>query len=124
MDPAAADQEVFGTDRRTVKLPLRATGITFVDSAMVLQIQVADVLSSSFAYWFSNRYNEEEKDFVGTLEEVILNPVTKGWLIGGVWPTPKIDPEALGTEGPAGENVIDAIQRFLKERIARDTNPT
>jgi hypothetical protein len=33
MEPAVTDQEVLGAGRRTVKLPLRATGITFVDSA-------------------------------------------------------------------------------------------
>ena len=49
MDPNAEDIRV-GRDRRTTPLFIKSTGITFVDSKVVKQVQVADILAGATAY--------------------------------------------------------------------------
>lgn len=40
-----------GYDRRKVTVPLKATGITFVDSRDVIRVQIADLLAGTCGYW-------------------------------------------------------------------------
>jgi hypothetical protein len=122
MDPIATNQEIFGTDRRTVKLPYLATGIKLVDSRMSPQIQIADLIASSFAYWLNHRNEIENDKFVASIAEIFQDPETKGWLIGGIWPRPEVDPKALGTDGPSGENLADGMGRFLKNQRYKKEN--
>ncbi len=115
MDSKATDQEMHGTDRRTMKVPFRATGINLADSAAVSQIQIADLVASSYAYSLNRHHMEDNDEFVASLLKTLLDTRTE-WLIGGVWPTPEVDPQKLGTDGPTGRNLNESMHQFLQQR--------
>ena len=111
MDPAVVDPEVIGGGGSKIKLPLRATGITFVDSLSTPQVQVADVVASSFASLLNS--GTGDPSFRTELEAVPF----REWLTGCVWPVPKVDPKVLGTEENPGVVVLERISQFLEKRI-------
>jgi len=123
MDPDAVTQRILGVDRRKVKLPFRATGIVFVGAANDPQIQIADLVASSYAYFHKNRNTKKNSGFVSSLSEIIFGPGGEGWLVGGLWPTPDVTPKELGIDGPTGESVVDGMARFLRDSYAEKPEP-
>ena len=114
MDTAVGDEEVISVVGSKIKLPLRATGITFVDSLSAPQVQVADVVASSFA--FLHNHGTGDPSFRAELEAVPL----REWLTGCVWPMPTVDPKVLGTEENPGVLVLERMSQFLEKRIDMD----
>ncbi|HYD48486.1 MAG TPA: DUF3800 domain-containing protein [Terriglobales bacterium] len=63
MDATMAPR-VIGYDRRRLTLPLKATGITFVDSRLCPQVQLADVIAGAFATVLANPLADPELSVV------------------------------------------------------------
>lgn len=105
-----------GNDRRMVKLPLKATGITPVDSELAPQVQLADLVAGLCAASLKHPAGDPE---MASLAEERCKPL----VVDGIWPTTDVTPEALETErvteGPA---LADGIGEFLK--IQRSLPPT
>lgn len=110
MDWTQSEVEL-GYDRRKYKLPLRGKSLKFASSDSHLQLQVSDVIASSFAYWASGVERGETSDYL-FLE---LNKLNLDRLIGNnkIWPTPDVTPESLGTIHDGGLNAADHTPSFL-----------
>lgn len=103
------DVEV-GYDRRKMILPLKATGITFGDSKTVRQLQVADVVAGASAYWAAGLAGAHvDTDFWKDLDACKVRDL----IIGTIWPSHDVTPEALGTEEAGGINLVDYIAELV-----------
>lgn len=101
----------LGYDRRKFGLPLKGRSLKFADSKKHKQIQVADIVASSFAYWAAGVSKGESEDYF-FLE---LNKLGLDRFIGHhkIWPTTDVDPKDLGTIHNGGLNAANHMPRFL-----------
>lgn len=107
------DEIVFGYDRRKFGLPLKAKSLTFAESQNHIQLQIADIIASSFSYWAAGVEKGEDTDYL-FLE---LNKLNLDRFIGHnkVWPSTDVDPEELGTVHDGGLNAANHIPSFLEK---------
>lgn len=114
MDWSQDDVE-YGYDRRKFNLPLKGKSLKFASSKDYLQIQVADIIASSFSYWAAGVSRGETEDYL-FLE---LNKLDLDRFIGHnkIWPTQDVTPEALGTVHDGGLNAANFIPYFLEKAI-------
>ncbi|ENQ8703503.1 DUF3800 domain-containing protein [Vibrio harveyi] len=111
MDWTQDDIEI-GYDRRTFTLPLKARSLQFGDSTQYPQLQVADIIASSVAYWAAGIASGETEDyFFKELDGLNLNRLLTPNVI---WPTQKVTPKELGTVHNGGLNTADTVAEFLK----------
>lgn len=110
MDWTQEDVEV-GYDRRKFNLPLKGRSLKFKSSAEFPQIQVADIIASSFAYWAAGLLSGEKDDYF-FLELDKLN-LQRFLTPNAIWPTQKVTPQELGTVHDGGINTADYTAGFL-----------
>ncbi|MEZ8932341.1 MULTISPECIES: DUF3800 domain-containing protein [unclassified Vibrio] len=110
------DEVELGYDRRKFGLPLKGKSMRFADSQKHKQIQVADIVASSFAYWAAGVAVGESEDYF-FLE---LNKLDLDRFIGHnkIWPTHDVDPKDLGTVHDGGLNAANNIPSFLAKAKA------
>ena len=114
MDWTQEDIEL-GYDRRKFNLPLKGKSLKFAGSEQHPQLQVSDIIASSFSYWASGVSRGETEDYL-FLE---LNKLDLDRFIGHnkIWPTPDVTPEALGTVHDGGINAADHTPFFLHNAV-------
>jgi len=102
-----------GYDRRKMILPLKSTGITFGDSKVIKQLQIADVIAGSSAYWGCSFADAKiDQEFCRELEECGIRNLA----IGCIWPSADVTPKELKTEEIGGINVIDYIVELISRQ--------
>lgn len=103
----------LGYDRRKFDLPLKGRSLKFADSKKNKQLQVADIIASSFAYWAAGVSRGETEDYF-FLE---LNKLNLDRFIGHnkIWPTADVDPKDLGTVHDGGLNAANHMPDFLAQ---------
>lgn len=114
MDLTQSEVEV-GYDRRKFKLPLKGRSLKFVNSELKVQLQVADIIASSFAYWAAGVGEGEKEDYLFLkLDEIGLDK-----FIGNnkIWPTMDITPSDLGTVHDGGLSPANHSAQFLNNAI-------
>lgn len=101
----------YGYDRRKFGLPLKGKSLKFESSHDHLQLQIADIITSSFTHWAGGLLNNESEDYL-FLE---LNKLNLDRFIGHnkIWPTDDVSPEDLGTVHDGGLNAANHIPSFL-----------
>lgn len=105
------DEVELGYDRRKYTLPLKGKSLKFASSKDCLQIQVSDIIASSFAYWAAGVSRGETKDYLFLeLDKLDLNR-----FIGHnkIWPTKDVTPESLSTVYDGGLNAANYTPFFL-----------
>uniref|UniRef100_UPI003F743A1E DUF3800 domain-containing protein n=1 Tax=Aeromonas veronii TaxID=654 RepID=UPI003F743A1E len=107
------DSVELGYDRRKYNLPLKGKSLKFASSEEHSQIQVADIIASSFSYWAAGVSRGESEDYL-FLE---LNKLNLDRFVGynKIWPTMDITPEDLGTVHNGGLNAANYTSLFLKK---------
>ena len=114
MDWTQAEVEL-GYDRRKYKLPLKGKSFKFASSDQHSQLQVSDIIASSFSYWAAGVSRGEEEDYL-FLE---LNKLNLDRFIGHnkIWPTKDVTPEDLGTVHDGGVNAANYTPFFLHNAV-------
>jgi hypothetical protein len=104
--------QIVGYDRRKYGLPLKANGVFFGNSKKDSRLQVVDLVASSSGYWaHRTAAGETDNDFYNDLEGAGIQKFALNLL----WPTPKVTPEELGTDGGYGVNAAD----YMTEQLAK-----
>jgi hypothetical protein len=98
---------VVGYDRRQMTLPLKAKGITFVNSALYPQVQLADVIAGAYAAVLGDPQADPE---LTTVVRERLDPCA----LSVIWPTRDVMIQDLGPQDAHGANIVDGIQSFLQ----------
>lgn len=107
------DEVELGYDRRKYNLPLKGKSLKFASSEDHSQIQVSDIIASSFSYWAAGVSRGETEDYL-FLE---LNKLDLDRFIchNKIWPTMDVTPEDLGTVHDGGLNAADHTPFFLRK---------
>lgn len=105
------DDVELGYDRRKYNLPLKGKSLKFASSKDFSQIQVSDIIASSFAYWAAGVSRGETEDYLFLeLDKLDLNRFVGH---NKIWPTKDVTPEELGTIHDGGLNAADHTPFFL-----------
>lgn len=105
----------IGYDRRKFKLPLKVLSLSFSSSHLHPQIQVADIISSSIAYWASCKNRQSTDDiFFKSLDRLNLEKLLSPHCL---WPTDSVTPESLNTEFSGGLNPADHAASFISTQV-------
>ncbi|WP_281543627.1 DUF3800 domain-containing protein [Grimontia sp. SpTr1] len=101
----------YGYDRRKFGLPLKGKSLKFESSHDHLQLQIADIITSSFTHWAAGVLKGETEEYLF----VELNKLNLDRFIGNnkIWPTPDVDPKDLGTVHDGGLNAANHIPIYL-----------
>jgi hypothetical protein len=108
---------LVGYDIRKSVFPLKATGVQFADSQVLPQLQVADMIASSFGFW-GHRIAAGTMDdgFWRELDSLKLARLS----VCDIWPSHEVTPKGLGMEEVGGVNAVDytgdLIQRQKNKR--------
>lgn len=97
-----------------VEYPLRVADTAFADSAAHMQLQLADLVAGAAAAWARSRISQAHlSKYVKSLEGVGIEE----HLIGGIWPSPNVEPidKAPGAIG-ANEYIDIATRAIIKAR--------
>lgn len=106
----------LGYDRRKFKLPLRGKGLKFSSSESHPQLQVADIIASSMAYWADGVARGEKEDCLFLeLNKLNLDKLTTN---NKIWPTRNVTPSDLGTVHDGGLNAANHGAYFLMKAKA------
>lgn len=103
----------IGYDRRKMTFPIAAEEIEFHESSSFLQLQVADIIASSFAHCLKASLNSIEDEFT---KELRKTRVLNGSYLP-VWPEPKVTPEELGTDEVGGIDAASYIGQYVSKRL-------
>ncbi|MES3004287.1 MAG: DUF3800 domain-containing protein [Pseudomonadota bacterium] len=113
MMAVAGDQiRSIGRDRRTIEFPLRARTLTQANSQDHPQLQIADLCAGLTNHMYrcmvDGQFDElgEAAKSLGCVE----------WAVNGLFPEPKVTPEALGTADTTGSNSIEEMSKYLFEK--------
>jgi hypothetical protein len=113
VNPLIQNCEV-GYDRRKIIFPLNIKETILADSKDYIQLQFADILAGAgIALYRSKLYPNTKTDYSSQLENAGLSD----FLIGGIWPSKHIDPEALET---VEKNMGDPIE-FIQDLIGHSS---
>jgi hypothetical protein len=104
----------IGYDRRKGVFPLKATGITFVDSNEFPQIQVADLVASGIAATMGGIARQTKDNFLKELKSTRLGNLP----LRRIWPSTALSPEELGTEEVGGIDAVEYIARMIHRQRA------
>lgn len=103
--------EVYGYDRRTFALPIKARSLTFHSSQEYPQLQVADIVASAAAYYANCLQRNEFEDYLfKELQRIKIENYFKDMVI---WPTTYVTPQELGTVYTGGLNPVDGVAEYL-----------
>lgn len=101
-----------GYDRRKISLPLKMRSVAFVDSRTVPQVQLADILAGTCAYWIGRMVGVSvDPSFWARLNGAGIENL----VIDAIWPSSAVSPGDLGTQKMGGINSVD----YLAELIGR-----
>lgn len=100
----------IGSDHRSFDLPLKAHAITLNDSKLVPQIQIADIVASSTAYFAKNILNDAPDDFTLRLKDVGIEK----FMMNAVWPDMRVNPSDFGIKNLVPWNSKDHLDDFIK----------
>jgi hypothetical protein len=109
-------QVLPGSPKRQV--PLLGTGITFVDSDTVVQIQVADLIAGAVAAYLGARARRKVSSFAAALDDTRLPDLITPSTV--VWPSSDVTPSQLG-EGDDGA-VVDLVMAIAQQERVRRAN--
>jgi len=114
MDWTQSELEL-GYDRRKINLPLKGKSLNFSSSEKYVQLQVSDIIASSFTYWAAGVSRGESQDYLFTE----LNKLNLDRFVGHnkIWPTMDVTPEELGTVHNGGLNAANHIPFFLHNAV-------
>lgn len=106
-----APHAVVGQDRRVTRFPLNGT-IELADSVAHVPLQLADLIAGATATMLNPEADRPPRhpDYVEALRG---SPLLEHCGIGGVWPSDRITPEELDTEGPVHEDTADYMAQLL-----------
>jgi hypothetical protein len=104
----------IGYDRRKMAFPLKATGIEFHDSLLYPQIQIADIIASSAAYYLRASVREQTDSFALALKDTKV--LSGNFLF--VWPGIKVTPDELGTNKIGGVDANNYIGEYVSRRLS------
>ncbi|TFW72332.1 hypothetical protein C3Y98_04300 [Methylotenera oryzisoli] len=104
--------ELIGYDRRKYLFPLRAISLEQGDSISHPQIQIADICSGAINHYLKCR----EMNKMDSLAVMIHDTGCLKWIINGLYPTPDVTPEDLGTASEDGINPVDHMVDYLYEK--------
>lgn len=106
------ESTLIGYDRRKFTLPIKGRSLKFANSKESLQIQVADIIASSIAYW-ANGVLKKSNDYL-FLELNKLN-LARLLIKDTVWPSQFITPSELNTEFDGGLDAVRYATRILQK---------
>ncbi|CFB71320.1 DUF3800 domain-containing protein [Yersinia enterocolitica] len=103
--------EIYGYDRRTFSLPIKARSLSFHSSEEYPQLQIADIVSGAAAYYVNCLKKQTLDDyFYNELKRINIDKYFNDMVI---WPTSYVSPEDLGTVYTGGINAADGVAQFL-----------
>lgn len=105
---------IIGYDRRKVTFPLKVNSLRLADSKSHLQLQVADIVGSSYAYCTREKNRGNAGKFVTAIEAAFI---AKKFPIFWSAPTLQFTPEELGTVTKAEEIPMAAVSDILRRRL-------
>jgi hypothetical protein len=106
------EEQTIGYGRRQFVFPLRVKdGIKFARSEEDPRLQVADLVAGASAYWASGLISPRSRR--GEFFDDIVKQGLDRFVLGGVFPYMKFDPELIRAEYKGGTNAIDHITEFL-----------
>ncbi|MGD9537102.1 MAG: DUF3800 domain-containing protein [Alphaproteobacteria bacterium] len=101
----------LGIPGRETEYPLNVQETVFADSRDHLQLQFCDLLAGASAVLARNRLAPPpDKDYCERLEAAGI----EAFSIGGIWPAPHVDPDALGMRGWSGASIDAITDRLAK----------
>jgi len=101
-----------------VEYPLRVSRTTFADSSEHVQLQFADILAGATAAWGRSLLLGGSKgDYSMALKQAGVGK----HLIGGIWPTPHIEPISQASGSISANHYINLAARVIHK--ARRSNP-
>jgi len=107
---AEIERVVLGIPGREIVYPLNVIETEFADSRAHLQLQLCDILAGAAATWARQFMDlPYDKNYVSALGEAGIADLH----LSTIWPSPEVDPEALGTKGWSGEGL-----EFLTNQLA------
>ena len=106
----------IGYDDRTMQLPLNIAHLTFQDSQIFPQIQVADVLAGAATHWAGSIAKDTNDKFADEIEKSGLEIV----VVDSIWPSDRITPEDLGRGVKGGTNPIDYVSALIARQGAKN----
>ncbi|MFE8151954.1 DUF3800 domain-containing protein [Brenneria goodwinii] len=105
--------EVYGYDRRTFELPIKARSLTFHSSQEYPQLQIVDIVASAAAYYVNCIKRNELEDYLfKELQRIKIDNYFKDMV---VWPTTYVTPQELGTVYSGGLNPADGVAEYLSQ---------
>lgn len=105
--------ETYGYERRTFDLPIKARSLTFHSSEEYPQLQIADIVASSAAYYANCLKKQDVDDYLfKELKRIKIERYFKDMLL---WPSTYVSPEELGTVHTGGINAANGVAKFLTE---------
>lgn len=105
--------EVYGYDRRTFELPIKARSLTFHSSQEYPQLQIADIVASAAAYYVNCLKRNELDDYLfKELKRIKIDNYFKDMVI---WPTTYVTPQELGTVYTGGLNPANGVAEYLSQ---------
>jgi len=102
---------LVGQDRRTTRFPIDAT-LQLEDSESHVQLQLADIVASATASLLNANAGGEPRrpEYVDDLRR---SPLLEHCVIGGVWPSDRVRPEDLETEGPSHQDAAEYMSSVI-----------
>jgi len=102
----------IGYDRRKMRFPLRVEEVRLEDSAAHLELQLVDIVAGAMA---TDYRNSIQRDYRPHYAEQLRAAGSRAFVIGGVWPSREVEPEALGTTGTnVGGDPAELIAAILR----------
>ena len=117
LDPANPAATV-GQDRRTIEFPLPVTGLKIDDSESFVELQIADLVAGAACEVMNAKVRQQHSDYA---ERLVASGLSEAGA-GGIWPGTAIDPEELGTSGPAlADSALHIGQLLTDHKRRRET---
>lgn len=106
----------MGYDRRKMRFPMGVEEVRLADSAAHIELQLVDIVAGAMATVARNKI---EPGYRPGYAAQVRAAAPRAFLIGGVWPSQEVEPEALGTTGTnVGGDPADLIAALLRRSTA------
>jgi hypothetical protein len=104
---------ILGISGRELVYPLNVVETRFEDSEAYLQLQFCDLVAGAYAEWARQFMDlPHDKSYGSGLEQAGLKD-SDAFNLSVIWPSPEVDPDALGMTGWTGAGV-----EFLTRQLA------
>jgi hypothetical protein len=105
-------QATFAHRGGTHQFPINVVSTRFADSVRVRQLQICDVLAGASTSCVQTLNRD---DATGAFAKRLLDAGLQTLHIGGLWPSPDVTPDALGTKGLDGNQAIEWVTNQLRD---------